>query len=173
MDLFGTHRISVETIRRLAVECHALDICAVRLLIDTTIDEPNGLRTCYEELFSEKLLSLAIALRTKFYQGIPSKGTEKFVSHSAFLLVADKESIESFTIKDVCDKIIHAESINRPLNDGTAQPITQVRGRHQNISWVLHVSTSLFCEGVLNWLASIEGTVRDKSGLTHHSKWTG
>jgi hypothetical protein len=155
MDLFGTHKISVETIRRLAVECHALDVCAVRLLIDTTVDEPNSLRTCYEELFSEKLLSLAIALRTKFYQGIPSKGTEKFVSHSAFLLVTNKESIKSFTIKDVCDKIIHAESISRPLNDGTAQPITQVRGTHQTIPWVLHVSTSVFCEGVLNWLASI------------------
>lgn len=156
MDLFGTHKISLGAIRRLAVECHALDVSAVRLLIDTTVDDPAGLRSTYEELFSEKLLSLAVALRTKFYQGIASAGTEKFVSHSAFLLVTDRELIKPFTIKDVCDKIIHAESIDRPLDDGTAQPITQVRGKQQSVTWVLHISTGLFCEGVLNWLSSIE-----------------
>jgi hypothetical protein len=156
MDLFGTHRISVEAIRRLAVECHALDVSAVRLLIDTTVDEVGCIRTTYEELFSEKLLSLAIALRTKFYQGVQANGTERFVEHSAFLLVTDEEMIKAFTIKDVCDKVIHAESITRPLDDGTAQPVTQVRGTQQGTPWVLHISTGLFCEGVLNWLASIE-----------------
>lgn len=158
MDLFGIHRISVDVIRRLAVECHALDVSAVRLLIDTTIDKPDIVRTTYEEVFSEKLLTLAIALRTKFYQGIPSKGTEKFVGHSAFLLISDREDLRAFTIKDVCDKIIHAESITRPLDDGTAQPVTQVRGRHQDVPWVLHISTGLFCEGVLNWLVSLSST---------------
>jgi hypothetical protein len=163
MDLFGIHKISFGAIRRLAVECHALDVSAVRLLIDTTVDDPSGLRSTYEELFSEKLLSLAIALRTKFYQGIPSVGTEKYVSHSAFLLIADKELIKSITIKDVCDKIIHAESVERPLDDGTAQPMTKVRGKQQGVTWVLHISTGLFCEGVLNWLASIESSTGGKS----------
>lgn len=152
MDLFGTHRISVDAIRRLSVECHALDVSAVRLLIDTTIDKPDIVRATYEEVFSEKLLTLAIALRTKFYQGVPSKGTEQFVGHSAFLLVSEREDFRAFTIKDVCDKIIHADSITRPLDDGTAQPVTQVRGKYQGVPWVLHISTGLFCEGVLNWL---------------------
>lgn len=156
MDLFGTHRVSVDAIRRLAVECHALDVSAVRLLIETTLTTPERARTTYEELFSEKLLSLAVALRTKFYQGVPSKGSERFVQHSAFLLVTEKEAIKYFTIKDVCDKVLHAESITRPLNDGTAQPVTQVRGTYQSVPWVLHISTGLFCEGVLNWLESIE-----------------
>lgn len=96
MDLFGTHRISVDAIRRLAVECHALDVSAVRLLIDTTLNTPERVRNTYEELFSEKLLSLAVALRTKFYQGVPSKGSERFVQHSAFLLVTEKEAIKYF-----------------------------------------------------------------------------
>ncbi|HEY1102703.1 MAG TPA: hypothetical protein VGE70_04690 [Burkholderiaceae bacterium] len=156
MDLFGTHQISLDAIRRLAVECHALDVSAVQLLIDTTINKPELARRTYEELFSEKLLSLAVALRTKFYQGAPSKGSEPFVGHSAFLLVSAREEIRVFTIKDVCDKVIHAESITRPLNDGTAQPITQVRGTHLGVPWVLHISTGLFCEGVLNWIESID-----------------
>ena len=158
MDLFGTHRISVDAIRRLAVECHALDVSAVRLLIDTTIDKPDEVRAVYEEVFSEKLLTLAIALRTKFYQGVPSKGTMRFIGHSAFLLVSDREDIRDYTVKDVCDKIIHAESITRPLNDGTAQPITQIRGKYQGESWTLHISTGLFCEGLLNWLESLGAT---------------
>lgn len=163
MDLFGTHRISVEAIRRLAVECHALDVSAVRLLVDTTVNELGCIRATYEELFSETLLSLAIALRTKFYQGVSEKDTERFVAHSAFLLVTDKEVIKAFTIKDVCDKVIHAESIIRPLDDGTAQPVTQVRGTQQGAPWVLHISTGLFCEGVLNWLASIEAASAGES----------
>jgi hypothetical protein len=161
MNLFGTHKISVDAIRRLAVECHALDVSAVRLLIDTTLDAPERICNTYEELFSEKLLSLAIALRTKFYQGVPSKGSERFVQHSAFLLMTEKEDIKHFTIKDVCDKIIHAESITRPLNDGTAQPVTQVRGTHQSVAWVLHISTGLFCEGVLNWLESLQASAEN------------
>jgi hypothetical protein len=125
-------------------------------LIDTTVNKPELVRRTYEELFSEKLLSLAVALRTKFYQGVPSKGSEPFVGHSAFLLVSAREEIRAFTITDVCDKVIHAESITRPLNDGTAQPVTQVRGARQGVPWVLHISTGLFCEGVLNWIESID-----------------
>jgi len=155
MDLFGTHRISVDSIRRLAVECHALDLSAVRLLIDTTIDKPADVRAVYEEIFSEKLLTLAIALRTKFYQGVPSKGTLRFIGHSAFLLISEREDVHDYTIKDICDKIIHAESIKRPLNDGTVQPITQIKGKHQGEPWTLHISTGLFCEGLLNWLDSL------------------
>jgi len=163
MNLFGTHQISLDAIRRLAVECHALDVSAVRLLIDTTVNKPELARRTYEELFSEKLLSLAVALRTRFYQGAPSKGSERFVGHSAFLLISAREVVRAFTIKDVCDKVIHAESISRPLNDGTAQPVTQVRGTHQGCSWALHISTSLFCEGVLNWIESIDSGSKDKS----------
>jgi len=155
MDLFGKHRISVDAVRRLAVECHALDVSAVRLLIDTTIEKPDLVRTIYEEVFSEKLLTLAIALRTNFYQGIPSRDTLRFVGHSAFMLVSEREEIRDYTIKDVCDKIIHADSITRPLNDGTAQPITQIRGKHRGEPWTLHISTGLFCEGLLNWLEAL------------------
>jgi hypothetical protein len=135
-----------------------LDVSAVRLLVDTTVNQRDGVRTTYEELFSEKLLSLAVALRTKFYQGAPAAGTERFIGHSAFLLITDKEVVKAFTIKDVCDKVIHAESISRPINDGTAQPVTQVRGTRQGTPWVLHISTGLFCEGILNWLAFIEAS---------------
>lgn len=165
MDLFGTHQISLDAIRRLAVECHALDVSAVRLLIDKTVNKPELTRRTYEELFSEKLLSLAVALRTRFYQGAPSKGSEPFVGHSAFLLVSTREEIRPFTIKDVCDKIIHAESITRPLNDGTAQPVTQVRGTHQGDPWILHISTGLFCEGILNWIESIDSGDKVESAV--------
>lgn len=155
MDLFGNYRISFDAIRRLAIECHALDTAAVQLLIDTTIDNPDVVRVPYEELFSEKLLSLAVALRTKFYQGVPHSMTGYFVFNSGFLLITDNEETRSFTIKDICDKIIHANTVSRPLDDGAAQPMTQVRGVKNSIPWALHISTSLFCEGVLNWIASI------------------
>ena len=70
MNVLGTYRVSWEAVRRLAIECHALDSTAHRLLIDTTLDDTVGKnRIAYEELVTEKLLALAIALRMKFYQG--------------------------------------------------------------------------------------------------------
>jgi hypothetical protein len=134
-------------------------------LIDTTVTKPELTRRTYEELFSEKLLSLAVALRTRFYQGAPNKGSEPFVGHSAFLLVSTREEIRPFTIKDVCDKLIHAKSITRPINDGTAQPVTQVRGTHQGDPWILHISTGLFCEGILNWIESIDSGDKVESAV--------
>jgi hypothetical protein len=158
MDLFGKHQISYESIRRLAIECHALDSTAIDLLIDTTINKPATIKPAYEELFSEKLLALAIGLRTKFYQGVPHSETYRFIGHSAFLFSDESIDVDPqpFTIKDVCDKIIHANIISRPLDDGTRQPVTQVRGKYKCKEWVLHISTSLFCQGVLNWLETLE-----------------
>ena len=69
MDVLGTHRVSWEAVRRLAIECHALDSAVYPLLTDSILDDKAGKnRITYEELFTEKLLALAIALRTKFYQ---------------------------------------------------------------------------------------------------------
>ena len=159
MELTGTHRVSFDSIRRLAIECHALDLAAHPLLKDTTHSDVSGrTRVAYEELQSSKLLALAIAIRTRFYQGLHAGSTEGFVIHSGVLYQegeSDPENV-AFTIKDVCDKIIHAETITRDLESRQSSLIADLRGKKGKVHWLLSFSVSLFTEGVLNWLEHSE-----------------
>lgn len=161
MKLLGTHKVSFETVRSLAIQCHALDLSAYHLLLDSTHADSDGkTKAAYEELFTNQLLALAIAIRTKFYQGIPHKTTSRYVQHCGFLYKHDKSTEESllFSIKDVCDKIIHAEAISRQLEQGVEKPTTTLRGRHDKAEWELSLSMSLFTEGVLNWVQDAQRT---------------
>lgn len=109
MDMLGTHRISWKTVRRLAIECHALDSAAYPLLTDSILNDKGGKnKAAYEELFSEKLLALAIALRAKFYQGINNEETAYYSNDCGLLYRFDggrEDGPFQFTFKDVCDKI--------------------------------------------------------------------
>ena len=82
MEFRGQHEVSFQAIRSLAIECHALDLSAYELLLFPVHNDSRGLtRATYDELLTSKLLALAIALRTKFYQGTPYKGTEEYLEH--------------------------------------------------------------------------------------------
>jgi hypothetical protein len=162
MELFGTHKVSYDTLRSLAIQCHALDITAYHLLFDSThIDEDGKTKAIYEELFTNKLLALAIALRTKFYQGLDHKATIPQVSHCGFLYSykQTEESIINVSIKDICDKIIHADSVSRFLEQGIDKPTTTLQGRYKGNNWELSMSVSLFAEAVLNWVQIVQKTI--------------
>lgn len=150
----GTHRVSFDAIRALAIECHALDLSAYTLLVDGTHQPSRSTKITYEELLTSKLLLLAIALRTKFYQGVPHAETAKYVIDCGFLDSTTKgiEISHSFTIKDICDKIIHAEGVKRDLVDGNNGLITTLEGTQGKSAWKLHLSMSLLTEAVLNWI---------------------
>ena len=163
MELLGTHKVSFESVRALAVQCHALDIAAYHLLSDSTHEDKSGkTKTTYEELFTFQLLALAIALRTKFYQGENHKATVRYVSHCGFLsnYKNNAENPLEFSFKDVCDKIIHASTVSRHLERGVQKPTTTLRGQAQGnkFEWELSISVSLFAEAVLNWVQDVEET---------------
>ena len=153
-ELSSHHRIEYESIRALAIECHALDLSAHTLFIDGTHSPSKSTRMTYEELLANKLLMLAIGLRTKFYQGVPHEDTRKYVVDCGFL-DEDKKGERvpsSLTIKDVCDKLIHATQIERTFSDKETGLMTTIHGRQGKTSWKLVISMSLFAEAVLNWI---------------------
>jgi len=159
MQLHGTHKISLETIRTLAINCHALDLAGFHLFVDGTHTDMDGrTQSAYEELLTSQLLGLAVALRTKFYQGVDFKNTNCYVSASALLYKIENgvEQSVSFTIKDICDKIIHATTFKRDLEPGIEKPTTTITGSRGNEKWELGISISLFSEGVLNWLQTVQ-----------------
>ena len=132
MQLLGTHRVSLSHVRRQALRCYALDVAAEPLLLNGTHEDRDGrTKAEYEELYSTEILALAIAIRTLFYQGADPQGTTKFVSASGFLdrYNSIAEQTVPFTVKDVCDKIIHATSIWKTLKEGAENSTTTLDGQ--------------------------------------------
>jgi hypothetical protein len=159
MDLFGTHRVSLAQVRRMAVRCYALEMAAHPLLLNGTHDDPSGAtKAAYEELFTEELLALAIALRTKLYQGLDPSSSARFINPCGFLYRFGKhgESTDLFTVKDVCDKIIHASTVQKYLEADVPEPTIVLEGTQNHVRWQLSFSVSLFIEGLLNWLDTLE-----------------
>ena len=160
MQLLGTLKVSNESLRGLAIQCHALDVAAYHLLYDSTHEDANGeTKRAYEELLTAQLLNLAIGLRTKFYQGADVKATVRYVQHCGILFKykGSLEETATFSFKDVCDKIIHADSVYRYVESSAERPTTNFRGRAQDkTEWELCLSVSLFAEAVLNWLVSAD-----------------
>ncbi|BAZ94906.1 cation/multidrug efflux pump [Thiohalobacter thiocyanaticus] len=161
MEILGTHKVTYDLLRTLAIQCHALDLAAYHLFVDSTCH--GGLektKAAYQELFTASLLNLAIGLRTKFYQGVDHASTVAYVSNCGFLYKYrnNADLLTNFSIKDVCDKIIHADSVSRYLENGVKIPTTTFRGAEQEgkRSWELSMSVSLFSEGVLNWIDGVE-----------------
>jgi hypothetical protein len=144
----------------MALRCYALDVAAEPLLLNGTHTDLNGkTKAEYEELYSTELLSLAIALRTLFYQGMDPKGSASFVAASGLLYRYNSLAEETvpFTVKDVCDKIIHATTISKHLERGIANSATMLEGAEtRGTSWQLSFSVTLFVEGLLEWLNTQE-----------------
>lgn len=153
-NLSPRHRIEYESIRMLAIECHALDLSAHTLLIDGTHSPSRSTKMAYEQLNTEKILMLAISLRTKFYQGVSNDETENYVTNCGFL-DEDSEGEKrplALTIKDVCDKLIHANRVEREFTNNNDGLLTKIRGTQGKRNWQLTISMSLFSEAILNWI---------------------
>lgn len=130
MELLGKHRITFDKLRSRAIQCHALGLSAYHLFHDSThFDKTGKTKAIYEELYTSQLLGLAIALRTKFYQGLDYKKADSYVSPCALMYkyTSKGEENQSFSMKDICDKIIHADSVSLPLEKDIEKPMTILR----------------------------------------------
>lgn len=162
MDLLGTHKVSYEAIRRLSIECYALARSGQSLLQTSAYEDRYGrTKALYEELFSEKLLQLAIAIRTKFYQGADHRRTSGFLEDTGTLFKgtsAEDETTPPYTLKDVCDKIIHATAVYLVLEDDFYFTYISLHGEQstgrKTETWMLTLVPETF-EGILGWLDAI------------------
>jgi len=160
MRFQGSHVSSFEAVRALAIHCHALDLSGAELLFASThTDRDERTKSSYLEQFTSQLLRLAIALRTKFYQGYDDRSTVAYVAHcgSLFTYREDKEESIEFSMKDVCDKIIHAVTFEKDLEGEIEKAPTTLCGKSPDgVEWELSVFVSLFAEAVLNWARDME-----------------
>ncbi|MCR4291094.1 MAG: hypothetical protein NUV86_12635 [Candidatus Scalindua sp.] len=160
MKILGKYKVSTDFIRSLTINCHALDLSAHHLLVGG-IHSDSSLRTkeIYEEKISTSLLSLAVAVRTLLYQGVELLVECPNINCIGFYKSERNNDKARVSIKDVCDKIIHADSIDREfeeIENADPRPMTFIKGSYHKKPWQLDISVSMFCEYVLNWVDKIE-----------------
>ena len=161
MIILGKHKQSFDLIRSLAITCHALDLSGDHLFLTGTYNrKPSRTKEICDELLSTSLLNLAVALRTNIYQGSLTVDTRDYFTHCGFLDVGGEGNMTPvrFSLKDVCDKIIHADTIFRELLDepsGPSRSVTIIQGSYKGNKWEMSLSVELFCEAILNWLDGI------------------
>jgi len=163
MKVLGVHKQPFNLIRSNAIICHALDLSSHRLFLNSTYNnKKNEVKELYDVLLSTHLLQLAVAIRINIYQGLTCDGISSYVMHCGFLDITKdgKEETKEFSIKDVCDKIIHAKKIERKIGDcdknNGSSSVMMLQGTHYGKQWNCSLSVNLFCEAVLNWLDDIE-----------------
>lgn len=162
-EIFGRHRQDLNEVRRLCLICHGLDLTSDKLFSDSTYNNSSeSTKVVFQNLVSGTLLNLAAAIRINIYQGIFQGQERHHLAHCGFYYDDEELVAKDFTIKDVCDKIIHAESISKeafpPEVLRGAKVVMQLKGTHQGRRWTLDLSIELFTEAVLNYLDDIEAT---------------
>jgi len=160
MRLLTPHHSSFEAVRALAIQCHALDLSGSELLFASThADKDEKTKSVFQEQFTSLLLRLAVAIRTKFHQGFDDRSTVSYVAHcgSLFTFGEGGEQSAEFSLKDVCDKIIDAVTIEKDLQGEIEKAPTTLCGKNPDgVDWELSVFVGLFAEAVLNWARDME-----------------
>lgn len=160
-EILGRHRQDLNEIRRLCLICHGLDRTSDTLFSDSTYGvSSEATNAVFQNLVSGSLLSLAVAIRVNIYQGKLKEQENCPLTHRGFYCDDEEMVGRDFTIKDVCDKIIHADTISKeafpPGIPGNAKTTTQLKGTHQGHPWTSSLSIELFTEAVLNFVDSLE-----------------
>jgi hypothetical protein len=155
----GRHRynVGIGQIRSLAITCHALDLQFDRLFNSETIPvHSQRIIDSYTQLLHATLLNLAISIRASLWLEEEYTSRSFPVSDCGLFEKGAPSKDGSFTIKDVCDKLIHAQSIHKPIETGVRGGCFELRGSHHGKPWTFGVGVSIFCEHVLQWLEDIE-----------------
>ncbi|ADO00801.1 hypothetical protein Gbem_4101 [Citrifermentans bemidjiense Bem] len=160
-EIFGKHVQDFDEVRRLCLICHGLERTGDILFTDSTYNnKTNCTERVYKNLASGALLNLAVSMRINLYQdGRINLDTSK-LTHCGFYY-CDHELIgQEFSLKDICDKIIHANTVSKEVIPqevvGSSKSTIQFKGVHHKRSWTLDLSIELFVEAVLNLLDELE-----------------
>jgi hypothetical protein len=154
----GKLNVGLDRVRTLAILCHALDIQFDRLFnAETICGKQPIIHETYTRLLSENLLNLAVSIRVSLSGEADYRTHDSGVMSSGLLdRPGDRNSTGWFSIKDVCDKIIHAERIYKPPEDGVQGAGCTLTGHERGQIWQLHLGVQIFCEFVLKWLQEIK-----------------
>lgn len=155
-EIFGKHSQDYNEIRRLCLICHGLDLSSSMLFSNSTYNcASETTKQVFQNLVSGSLLNLAVSLRVNIYQGRLVGPEYSGLLHCGFYYDDQDLVSKEFTIKDVCDKIIHADAVSKEALPahilGDSKMTMQFKGKHNRKSWTFDLSVELFTEAVLNY----------------------
>jgi hypothetical protein len=161
-DILDKHKQDFNEIRRLCLICHGLDISSNWLFSDSTYKKPSeNTKYTIHSLLSSSLLNLAISIRVNLYQGLI--GNQKFSLDTLVASYYEENDLllKEVTIKDICDKIIHADSVSKSALIKEFMPkdvknTIQLKGKLGKKNWTLDLCLELFAEKMLMILDEIE-----------------
>lgn len=156
-EIFSTHKFSTTEIRRLLLICHALDLSSNHLHDGSSMIElsPINMDILHEQI-SSNLLLLAIGLRVNFYKDELKEIASLDVISGAGMYWDDELRVVSTTVKDVCDKIVHADVFSKDVFNkhyfDNSYPCIHIKGKHNRRNWTLDLCVAIFCELILDKL---------------------
>lgn len=161
-DIISEHRQDFSELRRLCLVCHGLDLTTSSLSLDSSrLNVTESVETALQNLLSSNLLNLAIAIRVNLYQKKIAKSNIE-LPDSAWLFYGKDLTVKPATLKQVCDKIIHADSVGKSIFPngmwkGESKIAIQFKGvEFGKKNWTLDIVLERFAEDVLNLLNDIE-----------------
>ncbi len=153
----GRYNVGIDHIRSLAITCLALDGLFDALFNSQTICGYSlRISDSYDRLFSVSLLNLAISIRVSLSGEPEYKMKNLGVAACGAFEFGGPNKDGEFTIKDVCDKIIHATKISKPIERGVVGACSKLSGHNNKEPWEFDLGVGIFCEWVLKWLEDIE-----------------
>ena len=167
-DIFGQHKQDFNEIRRLCLICHGLDLTTSSLSSETSrLVISEAVEDTLHNLVSSNLLSLVIAIRVNLYQNAITQPNLE-LPNSSWLYYDAKLIEKPATLKQVCDKVIHADSFSKTISpsgliDQEYKIAVQFKGVEYKKYWTLNVVLERFVEDVLSLLDSIEQSMPNKN----------
>lgn len=153
--ILDKHKQSFEEIRKLCFQCYGLGLTSSYIFSESTYKNPSEQsKSALHSLLSASLLHLAISIRINLYQDTIDNHIIPLESMAADYYENDKLISRQISIKDVCDKIIHADSVKKPIfKDWPLERheyITiQLRGLNKGKEWTLNLCLELFAQLIL------------------------
>lgn len=153
----GTYRIGTEHIRALALQCHALDLQFDSLFNESSIcGYSDKIYQTYNRLLSTSLLNLAISIRVSLSSEPEYSARDSGITNCGLFEDDGPHGDGSFSIKDVCDKLIHAERISKPIEQCARGACCTLIGSYCGKQWELGLGVRILSEYVLKWLDEID-----------------
>jgi hypothetical protein len=153
----GRYKIGTDHIRALAIQCHALDIQFDRLFNEDTIcGRLTRIYETYNRLLSTSLLNLAISIRVSLSSEHEYSRLDSGITNCGLFENEGPHGNGSFSIKDVCDKLIHAQQIFKSIEPGAQGACCTLTGRYGVERWEFGLGVQILSEYVLKWLDEID-----------------
>lgn len=156
------HRQSFDEVRRLCFICNGLDRVSSYIFTESTYTDPSDQsKSVLQNLLSSSLLHLAVSIRINLYQDIIENRLIPLETMAADYYEDDKLIVRCVSIKDVCDKIIHADTVTKPIFKNIPlekdEKLTfQLKGSNRDKLWTLNLCLELFTEIILKIIDEIE-----------------